>query len=453
MQVDAFSGICAQTYDSIESMAQRLARQLLGICGAEQLPALAKSLVDRSVPLPELPFSAPVDKEYVENLGILRDMIDWRAFRFRPETARRRLRSSQTHELLVPLEPVFDWSPVILFIHAALAQVRPSKRAAVVVSMRDEGISVLEWVAHYRAIGFSEIFVYTNDNVDGSDQLLGLLADHGVITLIDNITSKTVFPHIKAFAHSLHFVPELRDYEWVAYVDADELLVPAEEFDWSIVNVLHAVEKRYRERPPSALCYHWRWFISNYAIARIKGLLLERFQHALPQSTFKSVVRIADVLSMRQNHMPEVTTGGYFVDSALDVIPQSLGLASYKEGVWNYSGNGYHGGQLNHYWCKSFEEFLVKKRRSEGWPEPSHRREMELFFNWNAAFRTENTAPPPPRLLQRVKSEMRELRALRGVEALEFDLDHRFRALVDNIAGPDGVTALYDHLARGHGTR
>jgi hypothetical protein len=243
-------------------------------------------------------------------------------------------------------------------------------------------------------------------------------------------------------------LPELRDYEWVAYVDADELLVLDEQFDWSIMNVLRMVVERYPDQLPSALCYHWRWFISNYAMARSEGLLLERFQHALPQSAFKSVVRLADVLSMRQNHMPEVTAGGYFVDSALEVIPESVGSASYKEGVWNYPGNGYRGGQINHYWCKSFEEFLVKKRRSEGWPEPSHRREMELFFNWNAEAQAENSVPTPPPLLQRVKSELEALRALPGVKALEAELDHRFRALVDNIAGPGGAIALYDDLAR-----
>ena len=38
--------------------------------------------------------------------------------------------------------------------------------------MRDEGLVILEWVAHYRALGFDTIVVYTNDNTDGSDDLL-----------------------------------------------------------------------------------------------------------------------------------------------------------------------------------------------------------------------------------------------------------------------------------------
>jgi hypothetical protein len=144
MQVDTLSEICAQAHGNIEVIAQQLACQLVGVCGAERLPALAKSLVDRNVPLPDPPVSGPVEQEYAENLCILRNMVDWKTCRFRSETARRRLRSGLTHELLIPLEPVSDWSPVVLFTHAALAHVRPTKQAAVVVSMRDEGISVLE---------------------------------------------------------------------------------------------------------------------------------------------------------------------------------------------------------------------------------------------------------------------------------------------------------------------
>jgi hypothetical protein len=451
MQPDTFSRICTRHRGIPEAIARELTEHLAGTSGAECLPGLAKALVNPDSPLPEYPRSAPADHEYADNLRMLRKMVEWRSCRLRPETARQHLRSGVVHDNLVPVVPVEGWSPIVLLTHALLAQIRPAKEAAIVVSMRDEGISILEWIAHYRAVGFTGIFVYTNDSVDGSGDLLRILANHGVVTLIDNITSGRIFPQGKAFAHSLHFLPELRDYEWVLYADADELLVPAEEYDWSIRNVLKEIASRYPDRPPSAICYHWRWFISNFEYARTEGLMLERFQHALPQTVFKSVVRLADVLSMRQIHMPEVVSGSFFVDSALDVIHGSLGENPCREEVWAYRGNGYRGGQLNHYWCKSFEEFLIKKHRSEDSPDPSHRRGPELFFNWNAEAKAEYCVPPPPLLLERLRHERQQLTGLSGMAVAEAQVNDRFRELVDGIAGPGGAAALYDDLARRFG--
>lgn len=451
MQPDTFSRICTRHRGNPEAIARELAEDLAGTGGAEFLPALAGALVNPDRPLPEYPGSTPTDHEYADNLRMLRTMVEWQSCRLRPETARRHLRSGVVHDDLVPVDPVVGWNPLVLLTHALLTQIRPAKEAAVVVSMRDEGISILEWIAHYRAVGFTGIFVYTNDNTDGSDDLLRILANHGVVTLIDNFTSGRIFPQGKAFAHSVHFLPELREYEWVLYADADELLVPAEEYDWSIRNVLGELASRYPERPPSAICYHWRWFISNFEYARTEGLMLERFQHALPQTVFKSVVRLADVLSMRQIHLPEAVSGSCFVDSALDLIPGSFGESPGREAVWAYPGNGYRGGQLNHYWCKSFEEFLIKRQRSEDMPDPSYRRGPELFFNWNAEAKAEYRVPPPPLLLERLRHERRQLADLGGVAAAEAQINDRFRELVDGIAGPRGAAALYDDLARRFG--
>ena len=73
-------------------------------------------------------------------------------------------------------------------VHRAISH--PRKRAAVVTSIRNEGVALLEWVAHYRVLGFDTIFIYTNDNTDGSIALLERLAEHGIIRLRWNETRR-----------------------------------------------------------------------------------------------------------------------------------------------------------------------------------------------------------------------------------------------------------------------
>jgi len=53
------------------------------------------------------------------------------------------------------------------------------ERLCVVSTMRNEGPFVLEWVAHYKALGFDDIVVCTNDCEDTTAELLLVLQDHG----------------------------------------------------------------------------------------------------------------------------------------------------------------------------------------------------------------------------------------------------------------------------------
>jgi hypothetical protein len=157
------------------------------------------------------------------------------------------------------------WSIAQALNYLLLRRLRPRKRCAMVVSMRDEGVYVLQWLAHYFALGVDRIFVYTNDNQDGSEALLRLLAAHDVITLVENRTSGRVPPHKKAFEHALHLLPELRDYEWIFFLDADEYFVPATKFGYSIERVIAAAQQHYPYKPPSAICYNWLMLFSGSA--------------------------------------------------------------------------------------------------------------------------------------------------------------------------------------------
>ncbi len=442
---------CLAIREGIEAVAARLAQGLAGVPGADTLPAIAAALVDPLAFVEGFASPSQSDQPYLDALLWLRVVIDWRACVVRPEAMRTCLVSPASDDALVETEPLAGWGPVAILVHVALGLVRPRRKAAVVVTLRDDGVSALEWIAHARAIGFEGIFIYTNDNADGSDPLLHALAEQGVITLIENETAGRVSPQRKAFAHSLHFLPELRDFEWVFYADSDEFLVPAAAFGRSVPGMLAALEQRYAGHLPSAVCFHWRWFVSAYAMARTEGILLQRFQHAKPAPPLvKSMVRLCDVVSMRVLHFPEVLPGGYFVDAALDMIEASRGPD--KAGVWEYRNDAYRGGELRHYWCKSFEEFLVKKRRGDQLRMPAehndYRREMHLFFEWNAPEDAASLAPPPAELVQRLLQDLAWLRSLDGIPALEQATQDGFRHLVqDALAGQD-LPAAYDAVLR-----
>lgn len=96
----------------------------------------------------------------------LMDAINERGVDMSPRTW---LVSPVSDDALVPASLAGNWSAEQSAELEQLVAITPTKKAAVVVAMRDDGVSILEWIAHYRALGFEGIFIYSNDNNDGSD--------------------------------------------------------------------------------------------------------------------------------------------------------------------------------------------------------------------------------------------------------------------------------------------
>ena len=333
-----------------------------------------------------------------------------------------------------------EWTIPQFLNQLLLRRIMPSRTACVVVAMRDDGIYILEWIAYYLELGFEHIFVYTNDNTDGSEELLRLLAENGVITLIESETSGKVAPEEKAYGHSIQLLLPIRDFQWVFYVDSDEFLAPGPDGGDSITTVIEDLHARFPERMPTGICFAWRWMISDLIYAREPGLMIERFEHGKTHFMTKAMVRLDDVVSMRNSHYPVMYAGGFLVDSNFDRLPDDVSQ------VWTQRRSQYAGGWLNHYWPRSFEEFAIKKARARSLmlEENLYDRPFELFFEWNDYETELNYHPVPAALIGKVKRRVGELRAIEGVAALADRLDREFPALLNHYyGGGRQLRALY----------
>jgi len=374
------------------------------------------------------------------------------------DTTRRLLDSAQTDrsragrieigkdlDFIANLQGIAGWSIPQFLNFLMIRRITPTGRAAVVGTMRDDGIYVLEWISYYRALGFEHIFIYTNDNADGSEELLRILAEHGVITLIESETNRKVAPEVKASEHSLQLLHDLRRFEWVLYVDSDEFFVPAPQFGNSVLRVITALQTQFPNRLPSGVCYAWRWYVSGMAFARTGDLLIERFQHARPHPITKALVRLPDVISMRHEHYPDLVAGGFLVDSASNAVPN-------VEQMWTAWRPQYDGGWINHYWPKSFEEFAIKKARGQTLrlEVNSYDRPFALFFQWNGYESPDNHLPVDPVMCNRVKTQVEKLRRMDGVAEVADRIDSEFHALVAHYYGDrDRLRSLYDEHMTG----
>lgn len=93
-----------------------------------------------------------------------------------------------------------------------------------VLTVRDEGAFLLEWLAHHRVIGFTDFLVFSNDCTDGTDAMLDRLQDMGQLTHVRNPgpyeDGGIQWTALKmADKH-----PLTRDADWLMCLDIDEFV-------------------------------------------------------------------------------------------------------------------------------------------------------------------------------------------------------------------------------------
>jgi FkbM family methyltransferase len=98
-------------------------------------------------------------------------------------------------------------------------------RVFLATCMKDEGPFILEWIAWHRAMGVTDITVFTNDCSDGTDLILDRLEALGHVQHLPNpafLQQSTAFqPVALAYAHHL---PAMRQADVFVSMDVDEFL-------------------------------------------------------------------------------------------------------------------------------------------------------------------------------------------------------------------------------------
>lgn len=311
---------------------------------------------------------------------------------------------------------------------SAMNTVRAKKDCVAVLTARNEGPFLLEWIAFHKAVGFDAIVVYTNDNDDGSTELLQLLAANNEISLFRNVLGGGTSAQIKAYEHSHLLNIHLRDYKWHMYLDADEFLLIDSKYNYNIGNLLRAAEQM--DDSIASISFNWFWMASHGARRYQPEPLTERFTYGADHSFVRSIFRASDALSICQIHKPILKPHVIAVNSAF----QPISLEGH-EAQFECSG-----GRINHYWCKSFQEFLVKQARGDA---GFLKRATTLFFDWDVPPSREMLSPIPAELKTRVDIKKRELVAVPEIRDADARVQARYLDHCSSLCSPEALDALY----------
>ncbi len=240
-------------------------------------------------------------------------------------------------------------------------------RATAVLTVRNEGAFLLEWLAHHRAVGFSDFLVFSNDCDDGTEKILDHMQDMGVLTHISNDgpydKSGIQFTALKtADKHKL-----VKKADWLLCLDIDEFVnihTGDGTLDALFATLPHA----------DAITLTWRLFGNADTVRFSDRPLTDQFQRSAPDvihwpwraAMFKTLYRNNGLYRKLGVHRPRAPRDEADLESYrwFDGSGRELdGDFKTKRLFSNYGQNNFAHVQLNHYPLGAMESFILKSDR------------------------------------------------------------------------------------------
>ncbi len=241
---------------------------------------------------------------------------------------------------------------------------------ALAACMRNEGLFILEWLAHHHVMGFKEIIVVTNDCLDHSDKLLDRLQELGLVKHISQNVPPDEEPQTAGMDHVIKHCRQ-RNISHVLHIDSDEFL------DIRKPNML--IGDIVTQNPKAdVIPIPWRFFGDNHKLLWEPGdlvLVENRLAERKPNpkhTKFKSLFRV-NSFERARDHNPI----NPLVDNPIVKTPDGEKLKNNS--LFHNVSSRFHPihkatkvktAWIAHYATRSVDIFTMKTERGKGTASP-----------------------------------------------------------------------------------
>lgn len=221
------------------------------------------------------------------------------------------------------------------------------KSICVVAIVKHEEPFLNEWIIYHRMLGVDHFFIYDDDPLFLLKKMLTPHCEY--VTVINwsgldkNLQGRN--NQTKAYTHALENY--IREYEWVAFIDADEFIVlPA--WDDDITRFLN--EFSYAD----AILLNWHIFGHNGYYDDPKGLITASLTRRKREASIniKSITRTKVIIKIITAHFCHIVYG----------IRVDANHHNYSKELYEGVSKRAH---INHYQCRSFTRWMARVERGD----------------------------------------------------------------------------------------
>ncbi len=207
--------------------------------------------------------------------------------------------------------------------------------------VKNEAAYLPEWIEFYKLAGADKFYIYDNDSTDNTKEVLKPYIDAGdVVYTLQSGQAQQVVAYNDAVAKYKN------ETKWLAFFDLDEFVLPLS------TRTIPEFLKDFEEE--CGVVVYWMVYGDNGHKTKTDGLVLERFTaHSTEDFDanrhVKTIANPREIKEMNVHHA--VYRGGFAKDEAGRTITWAKGVNSVEKI------------RMNHYFGKSFEEFMQKRNR------------------------------------------------------------------------------------------
>ena len=235
---------------------------------------------------------------------------------------------------------------------------------AIAAIFKNEKEYIIEWLAWHLSQGIQHFIIHDNESDDGTTELLQQLAAKNLITLHS-------IPHqkkVQLVAYNQILKKYKNKYELIAFIDADEFLMPMDDQ----LAATH-ITNLFQDKNIGALAINWRVFGTNGHQSKVEGHILTNFTLAAndkqPRNHYiKSICRSAAATQIFVHHIT-LKKGYRYINAAnKDITFSEWANNNLSTPTKNNEPCGVsslickENLRINHYALKSVEEFVSKKK-------------------------------------------------------------------------------------------
>ena len=222
-------------------------------------------------------------------------------------------------------------------------------KTAICLISKQENRYIKEFVEYYKKLNISKIFLYDNNDING-EHFEGILSNFTKLNFVEIINYRGKYkPQLQAYNHC--YINNNQNYNWMAFLDADEYLYIRFYTD---INKFLSLSKFWK---CSSILINWKYYGDNDNLYYDPRPLKERFtkpfyfnnKHNINQylySAGKTIVRSG--LNITWEHFP------HYLKNRPICRPNGKILTNYL------SRPQYYNAYIKHFATKSTEEFIER---------------------------------------------------------------------------------------------
>lgn len=240
-------------------------------------------------------------------------------------------------------------------------------RSLAVLTVRNEAAFLLEWLAHHKAVGFTDFLVFSNNCDDGTDTMLAHLQQMGLLTHVRNEgpyeKQGIQFTALKIASK----LPIVKEADWILTCDIDEF-VNIHAGDGTLGDLFAALPDA------DAITLTWRLFGNGDKVRHTAEPITDRFLRCAPSvihwpwraAMFKTLFRNNGTYRKLGVHRPRGVKDDSLLENFrwFDCTGRELGGDFKTKRLFsNYGQDNFKHAQLNHYPLGAMESYVIKADR------------------------------------------------------------------------------------------